>query len=139
MDRQVLASAALKTIWVMLLMVPIAGLAADNLHGTYSSLTYSNESGDLNGYEVEFIPTNKGLKAVVQVAEGEVDGIYVVDVVQSKDGTLSFSFPIGSQKVTFSGAANGMRLLGTLALPSGEQRVILKRGSGYWDQNLDNR
>lgn len=138
MDQQVLASAARKALGVMLLMMPVVGLAADNLHGTYSSLTYSNESGDLNGYEVEFIPTNKGLKAVVQVGEGEVDGIYVVDVVQRKDGTLSFSFPLGSNKVTFSGTANGTTLLGTLALPSGEQRVILKRGSGYWDQKPSN-
>lgn len=99
MDRQVLASAARKAINALLLMVPIVGMAANNIQGTYSSLTYNSESGDLNGYEVEFIPTNKGLKAVVQIAEGEVDGIQVVNVVQKKDGTLSFSFLLNSNAV----------------------------------------
>lgn len=121
------------TCVTFMLLMPL--LASATLHGTYSSLKYSGESGDINGYEVEFIPTNKGLRAVVQTAQGEINGIYVVDVSEGKDMQVSFLIPLNTtEKQTFVVRAYGNELRGTILLPAGSQNLILKRTTGYWNQ-----
>jgi len=134
MGLRMIANAAPKLCCVaLLLLVPM--LANATQQGTYSSLKYSDESGDLNGYEVEFIPTNRGLKAVVQVAEGEIEGVYVVDVTQSEDGQLKFPVPLATGKSgVFIGRVAGNGLRGAIQLPAGSQRLTLTRSIGYWNR-----
>lgn len=133
-------SVARKTVTAILLsfvaFVVTISVAYAAQYGTYSSLTFNRESGDLNGYEVEFIPTNNGLKSVVQVAEGEVTDIYIVDVKEGANNSLSFEFPQdGSGKmIVFVGKIHDGKLEGTITLPAGEVHVILRKGVGYWNQ-----
>lgn len=122
-------------IGILFSFVAATSVAYAGQYGTYSSLIFSKESGDLNGYEVEFIPTNSGLKAVVLVAEGEVTGIYVVDVRKGSGNSLLFTFPLGriGRMATFVGKIHDGKLEGTITLPSGKMHAILHRSVGYWN------
>src|SRR5687768_10280505 len=73
-----------------LAVTPWPAMAADAdaavTAGTYSSLAYNQESGDLNGYEIEVLPVAKGTKLVLQIAEGELVDVVVAEASQA-DGT----------------------------------------------------
>lgn len=111
--------------------------AANNVRipGTYSSLVYNEESGDLIGYEVRVIPTNSGVKAVVQVAEGDAGRIYIVDFIEGSNG-ISFDIPLASGKRgKFKGKVTYDGLEGTVSYPSGtSEAVVLKRSVSYWEK-----
>lgn len=104
--------------------------------GTYSSLAYNAESGDLTGYEVRIIPSNQGLKAVVQVAEGDAGRVYIVDVIKKNSNTLSFAVPLASGiHATFTGTVSALGLDGVISFPSGHtQKIFLKRSISYWER-----
>lgn len=105
------------------------------LPGTYSSLAYHAESGDLIGYEVRLIPTNQGTKAVVQVAEGDAGRIYIVDIVEAS-GMVQFDVPLASGlRSRFNGKITHSGLKGTITHHSGEKEdLFLKRTTSYWEQ-----
>jgi hypothetical protein len=128
----VIAKLALVSI---LLMVPFYVRASgDKVTGTYSSLRYDKESGDLLGYEILIIPIDTGLKAVVQVAEGAPGQVYIVEATQ-KGETISFEIPLSTGiKESFSGRIVGDYLVGDVLSPSGKEHVQLKRGMSYWDK-----
>jgi hypothetical protein len=103
--------------------------------GTFSSLAYNAEGGDLIGYEVRIIPSNEGLKALVQVAQGDSGKVYLVGVDQ-KGNVLSFDVPLSSNvHGRFEGTVSLNGLDGTISYPSGAiEQVSLKRTTSYWER-----
>lgn len=128
-------SRALLIIVLLACMQVACASGAVKLPGTYSSLAYHEEGGDLIGYEVRFIPTNQGTKAVVQVAEGDAGRIYIVDVVEEA-GTVQFEIPLASGlRSKFSGKLTDDGLKGTITSPSGEHEdLFLRRATSYWEK-----
>lgn len=110
------------------------------LAGTYSSLTFNAEGGDLVGYEVRIIPTNAGNKALVQVAEGDAGRVYLVDVV-ILTGSIEFDVPLTSSKAgKFTGQLSVAGLRGSISYPTGvRESVFLHRGASYWEQGQKNK
>lgn len=129
------ASNLLITVMLLAWMQVACAFGTGKLPGTYSSLTYNVEGGDLIGYEVRIIPTNQGMKAVVQVAEGDAGRIYIVDVVE-KAGVVSFEVPLASGMYgKFNGMVSSSGLAGTIIYPSSEREsVLLKRCASYWER-----
>ncbi len=125
------ASASIALLSAMLVTVAVPDL---RIAGTYSSLAYHEEGGDLLGYEVRIIPTNKGLRAVVQIAEGGAGEVNVVQVVQTGE-TLAFNIPLADDApARFEGKVTARGLEGTVTFPSGaSERLILRRSVSYWD------
>lgn len=104
------------------------------LAGTYSSIVFNEEGGDVLGYEVRIAPTARGFQAVVQVAEGAPGPLHVVDVIQTKD-SIKFDIPLdGEVKGTFEGRVTASGLEGIISLPAGRVRVELKRTISYWER-----
>jgi hypothetical protein len=103
--------------------------------GTFSSLAYNAEGGDLIGYEVRIVPTNEGLKALVQVAQGDSGKVYLVGVDQKGD-VLSFDVPLSSNiHGRFEGTVSPNGLDGKISYPTGAiERVSLKRTTSYWER-----
>ena len=102
--------------------------------GTYSTLKYNREGGDLLGYEVRIVPTVNGLQAVVQVAEGVPGPLYIVPVLE-KDGIIKFEIPITANvRGAFEGKATAVGLEGKLTLPAGTTNILLKRKTSYWEK-----
>lgn len=128
--------AATKVLVFFLLLMGAFGAFASGrrITGTYSSLQYNAQSGDLLGYEVLIIPTDVGYKAVVQVAEGAPGQVYICQVMQKGD-TISFDITLSSgAKESFTGEVTGNFLTGDILSPSGKEHVQLKRGTSYWDK-----
>jgi hypothetical protein len=134
------ANAATKAFLVSLILS--AGVCAADpnnavrLPGTYSSLAYNAEGGDLLGYELRMIPTGRGLKGVLQIAEGGAGDLYLVDVVQHDDA-IEFDVPVPGQKPGhFKGTLSAAGLRGTITFPSGAtESVFLKRTTSYWERD----
>lgn len=103
--------------------------------GTFSSLIYNAQSGDLTGYEVHLIPTNLGLKAVVQVAEGDAGRLYVVDATIKGD-EIELRIPLVSGAAgLFKGRLSGGGIDGSISFPSGfVEKVFLKKTRSYWEK-----
>ena len=102
--------------------------------GTYSSLKYNSQSGDLLGYEILIIPTDTGFKGVVQVAEGAPGQVYVVEILK-RGSDISFDMPLGpGVKESFSGHVTRNFLVGDISSSSGKEHIQLKRGISYWDK-----
>ena len=59
------------TILVILFVVNVSHAASDiKKTGTFSSLSYHREAGDLLGYEVRIVFTINGYEGTIQIAEG---------------------------------------------------------------------
>ena len=103
--------------------------------GTFSSLTYNAEGGDLIGFEVRIVPSNEGLKALVQVAQGDSGKVYLVSVEQKGD-VLSFDVPLSlNMHGRFEGTVSPNGLDGKISYPTGAiERVSLKRTTSYWER-----
>lgn len=103
--------------------------------GTYSSLVYNEEGGDLIGYEIRVIPTNQGIKGVIQVAEGDAGRIYIVDFIEKADA-VSFDVPLASNmRGKFRGKIISNGLEGVIIYPSGvHEKLLLKRSISYWEK-----
>jgi hypothetical protein len=101
--------------------------------GTFSSLRFNSESGDVLGYEVRIVPVGETFQAVVQVAEGEPGPLHVV-AVSIKDGQITFDVPFASDIVgRFVGKVTKTGLVGRISLPNASETVQLKRSRSYWD------
>jgi hypothetical protein len=133
--RKSVASATKGLVFFLLLMSAFGAFASGRrITGTYSSLQYNAQSGDVLGYEVLIIPTDVGYEAVVQVAEGGPGQVYICQVMQKGD-TISFDITLSSgAKGSFAGEVTGNLLVGDILSPSGKEHVQLKRGTSYWDK-----
>jgi hypothetical protein len=104
--------------------------------GTYSSLSYNTDGGDLNGVEIRFVLTRKGIKGVVQFAEGGAGDLALVDVRVT--GThIQFEMPAGSDtEGTFEGTVSAKGLEGTFSYKGGsKEHLTLPRSASYWDKH----
>lgn len=118
----------------MMILCSVAHAKSTHITGTYSSLRYHQESGDLLGYEILIIPTDLGFKGIIQVGEGAPGEVYIVKVA-NQNGQIRFDIPLGAGAVSrFSGQVEDGYLVGDVSSPSGKEHVKLKRGMSYWDK-----
>jgi hypothetical protein len=119
-------------IWILLFM-PLVGFCQMPT-GIYSSLRYNSESGDLNGYELTFIPTDSGVKAVVQIAEGGINEVHLASVDET--GTTS-NFYIAlddGSKVEFTIKCSSARCCGTYTWQRAAVKISLEKRPSYWSR-----
>src|SRR5437867_12576689 len=60
--------------------------------GTFTSLTYNEEGGDLLGEEIKIVLARNGYQGALQLAEGEPSNLIVVDVSFDKN-KVKFEIP----------------------------------------------
>ena len=102
--------------------------------GTFSSLRYNSESGDLGGVEIRIVYTKLGYQAAIQFSEGAPTELIVVK--PSFSGTsISFEIPeTHNYAGSFSGTIDKKSLKGTFRFKTGgEWKVNLPRKKSYWD------
>lgn len=101
--------------------------------GTYSSLAYNDESGDLGGTEITILFGAGAHYALVQCAEGE-PGIPLLLKAQVTGLKVSFTVPKGSSsgcpEATYTGTVTSAGLTGHFAGFGPSE--LLKRKSSYW-------
>lgn len=121
---------------IFLVMGITEATAKDFCIGTFSSMHFNTESGDLSGVEINIVNAHSGKQAAVQFSEGEPGALMVTPVVC--DGThLFFSLPrdAGRASATFSGVVSGKRLVGEFVFDTGARdKVSLVRRSSYWNK-----
>ena len=105
------------------------------VRGTFSSLYYNEEGGDLLGYEVSFIPSRTGMKALVQVAEGGFPLVRLVDAREGEDNAVAFDVILDhGSSFAFKGRASKEGLTGVITYDTGmTEEVFLPRKKSYWD------
>ena len=104
------------------------------LTGTFSTLRFHSEAGDLLGEEIRIVYTTDGYQGMLQMAEGEPSEVYLfpVDITDSK---LSFRVKgHGIYAGRFKGTIDSKGLQGTLSLDGGGKiELRLPREKSYWD------
>lgn len=105
--------------------------------GTYSSLVLNDESEDLNGYEIEVLPSPKGIRLVLQIAEGELTDVVVADATAA-DGRLTATFDLPSRKgCRLDALVQDSSLVVTFVFGDGaSDTATLERSAGFWDRNV---
>lgn len=63
------------------------------LTGTFSSLRFNTKAEILLGVELKIVPTRKGYQGALQIAEGGLSEIMVVDVQLRRNNTIRFNIP----------------------------------------------
>jgi hypothetical protein len=129
----------LKTLPVLLTMGLIATAAVEaqrpnNVTGTYTSLRFNQDGGDLLGQEVRIVFTRNGYRGVLQFAEGDAGDLIIVNV--TIDGNkVRFVIPDASgYGGEFNGTFQEGAIRGTFKFKSGgEETVLLRKGKSYWD------
>jgi len=124
------------TILVILFVVNVSHAASDiKKTGTFSSLSYHREAGDLLGYEVRIVFTKNGYEGTIQIAEGGPERLILLRNITVKDNAVSFVIPEGSlEGGEFVGVLSATGLTGTITLKNGNKISLdLKRGKSYWD------
>jgi len=133
-------SATLPTATAMLLTLFLASASlaaspapAARITGTFSSLAYSDESGDLGGTEITIVFGGSAHYAIVQCSEGS-PGIPLVVKVQVQGQNVSFTIPkdssSGCPEATYAGTVSAAGLQGQFA--GFGKRELLKRKPSYW-------
>jgi hypothetical protein len=118
-------------IFAALILSAAAGAAQADLRisGLFSNLHYSEESGDLGGWEILVIPSGESTyTAFVQLAEGQGPTV-AVGTLLAKGGRFTLTIPPGSVLAgTYKGviSAKDMRL----ETPAGPETLL--RGKSYW-------
>jgi hypothetical protein len=115
---------------VLILSAAVDAAQADlRISGIFSNLRYSEESGDLGGWEILVIPSGKSTyTAVVELAEGQGPAV-AVGTLMEKGGRFTLTIPAGSSlSGTYKGAisAKDMRI----ETPAGTETLL--RGRSYW-------
>jgi hypothetical protein len=130
--NKLIMRAALFTLLFYLLAADLPAAApALEFSGTFTNLTYHDESGDLSGWEVMLIPQADGSYfALVQVAKGETP-LILTGRASAISGSIRITVegkpPLAG---TYTGTFSGSLLL--LKTPSGSIER-LRRGRSYWD------
>lgn len=123
-----------KTLGVLLLL-PIAACAAAGASvGTYSTLAYNEESGDLSGLEVTLVPADGGLVASVQIAEDGINELHLAKVKESASG-MQFSVRLDDgSAVDFSMKCAPKSCSGEYAWGKAKVKFALPKSNGYWNK-----
>lgn len=103
--------------------------------GTYSSLIYNQEAGDLFGDEVRIVFGRTGYEGTFQTSQGEPDKLVLLKDIVVKGNMIKFSIPSESiHSGEFIGAITKNGLVGILTLKNENKlHLELKRGLSYWD------
>jgi hypothetical protein len=119
---------------LVLCVSAVAATPGSKVTGTYSSLTYNNESGDLGGTEISIVPGAGGYFAIAQCAEGQ-PGIPVVVRAQVVGMKVSFELQKGTSsgcpEAPYTGTVSAAGLKGQFS-GFGEPE-LLKRKVSYWN------
>ena len=110
-----------------------SGTHRPRVTGTFSSLHYSEESGDLGGMEISIIPADVAGEwqffAVFQVAFGVPEEPILVPA-KITGSQVEFGFPGGGG---FTGEVMEVGLRGTVTYQGGVQEIVtLPRKKSYW-------
>lgn len=126
-------------LFILFFWLPQAGLAASEAvryTGTFSSLTYNKESGDLLGAELKIVPVRNGYQGVLQIAEGGSSPLMLVDVSFHKN-KVTFTIPTNYTPYgggIFNGTIDTRHIRGVLKFKNGaETELTLPRKHSYWD------
>ena len=119
------------TKWLFGLLVLSTTVQAEGLTGTYSSLFYHEEAGDLLGIEILILPaatTGSDFKynAVVQIAEGGAPDVFVIPLKELDSASFVLELPSGT-KLIAKRELEGL----TITWPHGDVDE-LKKGQSYW-------
>ncbi len=114
----------------LILSAAVVAAQADlRISGIFSNLHYSDESGDLGGWEILVIPSGASTyTAVVQLSEGEAPTVAVGTLV-AKAGRFTLTIPPGS---TLSGTYKGVITAKDMRLETPAGPETLLRGKSYW-------
>lgn len=108
--------------------------------GLYSSFYYNQEGGDLIGIEILILIGGSDYYVVFQSSEGVP---FVPEIAQASiDGNV-LKFSLAEKEFGYSGEFEGIiseqGIIGQFKngqlSPSGEKKVMLVKGSSYWQQN----
>ncbi|MCR6496988.1 hypothetical protein LJB71_12680 [Thermomonas sp. S9] len=117
-----------------LLFSVVACAAAESSVGTYSTLAYNEESGDLNGLEITIIPVDGGLVASVQIAEDGINELHLAKVKESA-GVLLFSPRLNDgSTINFSMKCSPKSCLGEYVWGQANVKFVLPKSNGYWNK-----
>jgi hypothetical protein len=101
--------------------------------GTFSSMYYNEEGGDLIGTEIRIVYTRKGFQGTIQDAEGEPDELILFAATIDGDNhfTISYPSPKTGDPVRISGRVTEAGLETKTKWWTGGN--LLKRAPSYWD------
>ena len=102
--------------------------------GTYSSLSFSDQGGDLLGIEVAVSYAPDSYYVVFQSAQG-VPEPPVVTPAEIEDGRIRFVLPEESSYRRFEGTITPCRITGDFGEqrgPTGAKRIELQKRVSYW-------
>lgn len=130
-----MAARVVRNAWFVLLLFPVAACAAAGSGiGTYSTLAYNEESGDLNGLEVALVPVDGGLIASVQIAEDGINELHLARVKESA-GLLLFSLRLDDgSTVNFSMRCSPKSCVGKYTWRQATVKFTLPKSNGYWNK-----
>ena len=107
------------------------------LTGTFSSLRFNTKAENLLGVELKIVPTRKGYQGALQIAEGGLSEIMVVDVQLRRNNTIRFNTPVSYPFYgggTFEGRVDSKGITGDftfVGVTGNPERLV--RGRSYWD------
>jgi len=124
----------LQLLGLLLVSITIASPNTIKYTGTFSSLEYHKEGGDLLGVELRIVWTRAGYQGVLQISEGEPDELIIVHPV-FEDNKVSFKFDKpGAYRGVFKGTINQKGIIGVLKFDTGGiSKIELERKRSYWD------
>lgn len=120
--------------WIMLLLFSITACAAGASIGTYSTLAYNDESGDLNGLEITIVPTDGGLVASVQIAEDGINELHLAKIKESA-GVMQFSIRLDDGSVIdLSMKCAPQSCSGEYTWGKAKEKFTLPKSNSYWNK-----
>lgn len=123
-------------LWFALLFALVANCAlADGVKytGTFSSIAYNDESGDLSGVELRIIVTKKGYVGTLQICEGGAGNLIVVHPTIEK-GSIRFAIADTLYGGSFAGSIQEDGIHGKFTFSGNVGAMeFFPRKKSYWD------
>ena len=103
--------------------------------GTFSTLEYHQEAGDLLGVELRIVWTNQGYQGTIQIAEGGAGNLILLKNINIENENIEFVFDYNTgRKATFEGVIYADGIKGEIEYDTGGMmKLKLKRKKSYWD------
>ena len=104
--------------------------------GTYTSMHYNSEGGDILGEELRIVYKRKGFQGMLQLAIGE-PGEMVIVPIKLTGNKIEFTVPNLPpiyDASRFSGTIEPLTIRGQFTYRNGvSKQVVLRKGKSYWD------
>lgn len=128
------ALAKSKLLGIVLFSIASNCMASGHVAGTYSSLSFNEESGDLSGLEVSLLPVDAGLVASVQIADDGINEVHLATVARLEEN-LHFSLRLDDGKtVDFTMRCSPASCIGHYRWDKANVDFSLPKTSGYWNR-----